>query len=262
MWKRVLANEQEDYRCPCARCNDVLRDHPWGDDHCGAVTLTNGVDGLSTSVGSSLPLQLCGCNLWLCALSRCRRSSSAVCLTFDGKSKSCTRDSGRHMRNIKNGHASFFPRSFDVCCQDRIDFIATLWYQTCIMRIPSVKKLRTALQISQKEMADLLGVSKKAVQSYEQGWRHTPPHVEQMVLLHTILHQGPPLEKEPPCWKQTSCKQSVCATCPAFRLSGAGFCWLVTGTLCRGERMGSWDAKRKRCVQCKVLKRLLGRGKL
>ena len=47
------------------------------------------------------------------------------------------------------------------------------------MLIPTVRSLRDELDRSQREMAEILGVSTKAVQSYEQGWRQTPPHVEQ-----------------------------------------------------------------------------------
>ncbi len=128
------------------------------------------------------------------------------------------------------------------------------------MRIPSVKKLRKDLGRSQKEMAEVLGISKKAVQSYEQGWRNVPPHIEQLLLLHTILHWGPDLKKVLPCWEQNDCKPSVCASCPAGSLSSAGFCWLVTGTLCHGERMGTWKAKRNRCLKCKILRELLGQS--
>ncbi|MDH4317770.1 MAG: helix-turn-helix domain-containing protein, partial [Desulfobulbaceae bacterium] len=37
---------------------------------------------------------------------------------------------------------------------------------------------RAKLGKTQKELAELLGISLKAVQSYEQGWRSVPLHVE------------------------------------------------------------------------------------
>jgi DNA-binding transcriptional regulator YiaG len=42
-------------------------------------------------------------------------------------------------------------------------------------------KLRKKLNKSQQQMALLLGVSIKAVQSYEQGWRNIPTHVERQM---------------------------------------------------------------------------------
>jgi predicted transcriptional regulator len=40
---------------------------------------------------------------------------------------------------------------------------------------------RTRLDKTQKEMSQLLGVSVKAIYSYEQGWRSIPTHVERQM---------------------------------------------------------------------------------
>ena len=42
-------------------------------------------------------------------------------------------------------------------------------------------KCRKKLQKTQKEMAKLLGISMKAVCSYEQGWREIPLHTERQI---------------------------------------------------------------------------------
>ena len=125
------------------------------------------------------------------------------------------------------------------------------------MNVPTTRQLRDRMGLSQREMAELLGVSKKAIESYEQGWRNVPPHVEQMVLLHTILLRGRDLRKVKACWQQKDYDRAVCAQCPARHIHAPGFCWLVTGTLCGGKSTGSWKAKRKLCLKCIVLKRLL-----
>jgi DNA-binding XRE family transcriptional regulator len=44
------------------------------------------------------------------------------------------------------------------------------------------KKIRKRLNRTQKEIAPLLGVSQKAIHSYEQGLRNIPPHVERQML--------------------------------------------------------------------------------
>ncbi len=129
------------------------------------------------------------------------------------------------------------------------------------MKIPTVKGLRSELGLSQREMSAVLGVSKKAIQSYEQGWRNVSPHVEQMVLLQAILHGGADFRKATPCWKINLCAPAVRRQCPAYGLRQPGFCWLVTGTMCRGERMGSWRAKRQHCLMCEVLRTLLESGR-
>ena len=42
-------------------------------------------------------------------------------------------------------------------------------------------KARKVLDKTQKQLAELLGISIKAVHSYEQGWRKIPSHVERQV---------------------------------------------------------------------------------
>ena len=43
-------------------------------------------------------------------------------------------------------------------------------------------RIRRRLRKSQSEMAQLLTVSVRAVQSFEQGWRNIPAHVERQML--------------------------------------------------------------------------------
>ena len=128
------------------------------------------------------------------------------------------------------------------------------------MIVPTVKTLREELGHSQREMAEVLGVSTKAIQSYEQGWRKTPPHVEQQVLLQAILRRHPDLRKVPRCWKLNKCSLETRRRCPSAKLKLPGFCWYITGTLCHGKPLGAWAAKRERCLQCQVMKGLLEPG--
>ena len=58
---------------------------------------------------------------------------------------------------------------------------------------------RTRLDKTQKEMSQLLGVSVKAMYSYEQGWRSIPTHVERQVFfLLSRKKGGQKLPKH--CW--------------------------------------------------------------
>ena len=61
------------------------------------------------------------------------------------------------------------------------------------------KKIRKKIDKTQKQMAQLLGVSIKAVHSYEQGWRNIPANVERQMfffLSRTKENQ----ENRNPCW--------------------------------------------------------------
>jgi len=125
------------------------------------------------------------------------------------------------------------------------------------MIMPTVRSLREELGRSQREMAELVGVSTKAIQSYEQGWRQTPPYVEQQILLQAILRRHPDLRKIPRCWRLNKCSMEIRRRCPSAKLKLPGFCWFITGTLCHGTPMASWTTKREHCLQCQVMERLL-----
>lgn len=59
------------------------------------------------------------------------------------------------------------------------------------MESKEFKRFRKRMNKTQSQMAQLLGVSVKAVHSYEQGWRNIPAHVErQMFFLISNMDYG------------------------------------------------------------------------
>jgi hypothetical protein len=66
------------------------------------------------------------------------------------------------------------------------------------------KKLRKKLNKSQTQMAKLLGVSKKAVHSYEQGWRNIRPYVEREMFFLLSRVEGNQKGRKP-CWVIKKC---------------------------------------------------------
>ena len=56
-----------------------------------------------------------------------------------------------------------------------------------------------------------------------------------------------------PCWEIKNCPEDRKLTCPAHPEYG-DTCWKVTGTLCGGEKQGSYAKKMARCLQCEVHK--------
>ena len=111
---------------------------------------------------------------------------------------------------------------------------------------------RTRLDKTQKEMSQLLGVSVKAIYSYEQGWRSIPTHVERQVFFllsrkkrgagatQTLLGG----KKMPP---KTTQRMS------AYEYNAGRFCWLVNGTICEGKPQKNWKEKMKICRKCEVI---------
>ena len=61
-------------------------------------------------------------------------------------------------------------------------------------------KARVKLGKTQKELAKLLGISLKAVQSYEQGWRAVPLHVERQLFFLIVNQRSNTNKKRTYCW--------------------------------------------------------------
>jgi len=109
---------------------------------------------------------------------------------------------------------------------------------------------------TQKQMAELLGISIKAVQSYEQGWRSIPVHAERQTLfLVSRLSSVKPSCK--PCWAVKKCPKERKEQCPAWEFKVGRLCWLVNGTICEGQVQKSWQKKMIICRSCKVITSML-----
>jgi hypothetical protein len=113
------------------------------------------------------------------------------------------------------------------------------------------KALRTRLCKTQKQMAQLLGVSIKAIHSYEQGWRTIPHHVERQVLflLSRVLK---PEQNGKKCWDINQCPANLLEKCPAWEFKAGDLCWFINGTNCNGQAHNSWADKMEECRTCPV----------
>ena len=116
-------------------------------------------------------------------------------------------------------------------------------------------QIRQHLGKTQKQMAQLLGVSSKAIQSFEQGWRNIPVHTERQLLFLMALKRAQG-EKTRSCWEIRGCSDETRQKCPAWEFQSGHLCWFINGTTCRGEVQESWHEKMKLCRQCKVYVRL------
>ena len=117
-------------------------------------------------------------------------------------------------------------------------------------------KFRKRLDKTQQQISELLGVSIKAVHSYEQGWRNVPAHVErQLYFLLASLRQGG--EAIRPCWSVKKCPPERKKNCPAWEFQAGKFCWFINGTICECKARKTWKDKIKVCKQCEVMQELL-----
>lgn len=122
----------------------------------------------------------------------------------------------------------------------------------------SLKAARRAMSLSQTQLATVLGVSPRTVQSCEQGWRKPSPALEKSLLLLRIGHERGVDLCSNKCWDLKGCSESERTHCLAYRTRQGHLCWLVSGNLCAGRRVRTWDEKKAVCGECNFFNRLLG----
>ena len=123
------------------------------------------------------------------------------------------------------------------------------------MKSKKFKDIRARMSKTQKELAQLLGVSIKAIHSYEQGWRRIPHHVERQLLFllsRILMDSDTPSEK---CWDIRKCPDKIQKNCPAWEFKAGGLCWFINGTKCSGRAHSSWEDKMEECKNCEVFNR-------
>ncbi len=111
---------------------------------------------------------------------------------------------------------------------------------------------RKKLNKTQKQIAQLLGTSVKAVHSYEQGWRSVPAHVERQIFFLVSNMRGTTKARKP-CWTIMKCPPEKKKQCPAWEFQSGKLCWFINGTICDGSVYKNWKEKMKICRSCEVL---------
>jgi DNA-binding transcriptional regulator YiaG len=116
----------------------------------------------------------------------------------------------------------------------------------------TVKKIRKKVGMTQSSLSQALGISIRAVQSYEQGWREVPTHIlVQLLVLAAAYHTKGDRKT---CWEIRECPPELMKTCPCCKTDGM-LCWLVTGRKSAPCIEGSGDLSA--CMECQVVKQIL-----
>jgi hypothetical protein len=117
-------------------------------------------------------------------------------------------------------------------------------------------QIRSHLGKTQEQMAQVLGTSVKAIQSFEQGWRNIPVYIERQVLFLLVMKRSHN-KRQSPCWVVRKCAKETRQNCPAWEFRTGNLCWFINGTICEGEVQDSWQEKMKICRQCGVFQPIL-----
>lgn len=121
------------------------------------------------------------------------------------------------------------------------------------MKPEEFARLRKRMKKTQKQMAQLLGVSVKAIHSYEQGWRSIPVHIERQFFFLLAQKNNETVD----CWNQLDCPDERKEKCPAWEFNAGKHCWFINGTICEGENQSDWRKKMAHCRSCKVFKKII-----
>ncbi|UCG54560.1 MAG: helix-turn-helix transcriptional regulator [Dehalococcoidia bacterium] len=117
-------------------------------------------------------------------------------------------------------------------------------------------QIRHYLGKTQQELARLLCISPRGVQSFEQGWRNISGNIERQLLFFLSL-QRLASKDTGACWETLDCPFEWRSKCTAWEFKAGYFCWFVNGTFCQGKVQKSWQDKIDLCRQCKVYKSML-----
>lgn len=124
------------------------------------------------------------------------------------------------------------------------------------MNSKEFSQIRQVLGKTQEQSARILSVSYKAVQSFEQGWRHVPPYIERQMLLLLSMKRSKG-RSVLPCWEIRNCPNEWRNNCIAWELEAGHLCWFTNGTFCQGDVHESWEKKIQLCRECEVYKSML-----
>lgn len=117
-------------------------------------------------------------------------------------------------------------------------------------------RIRKNIQKTQKQISQLLGVSKKAVESYEQSLRNIPRNIERIMYFLLFKLNMDKLDTNKICWEVTECPENIRNDCIAWVAKEGFFCWFLTGKTCVGQKMVSVKYSQN-CFDCNFFREKL-----
>ncbi len=110
-------------------------------------------------------------------------------------------------------------------------------------------KIRKKLKRTQMGMADLLGVSKKTIESYEQGLRNIPNNMSRITYYLLFKLNMNKLDESELCWNKNKCPMHIREKCIAWTAKEGFFCWFLNLKTCLLRRLDPKD-ECETCFEC------------
>ena len=121
---------------------------------------------------------------------------------------------------------------------------------------PDMKAIRDEIGLSQQEMAAYLGVSTRAVQSCEQGWRSLSSSLEKCLLLFWLSHRRGEDLANHHCWEAMQCAPEMRESCFTYMTRQGHMCWFLNSSKCTSQQFREWPEKKEYCRKCAFFIRL------
>lgn len=119
----------------------------------------------------------------------------------------------------------------------------------------ALKRLRGSMGWTQAETATFLGISKKAIESYEQCWRPVPDSVwKELLTLAAVQNHYPHGFQR--CFEVLQCPAEARHECFCCKKMSGKFCWMTASTNCHQHHP---ELKKSflTCLSCPVVKQFL-----
>ncbi len=117
--------------------------------------------------------------------------------------------------------------------------------------------IRHWLGYSQSDMARILCISPRTVQSYEEGRRNITPGIERQLYFLLAMKRSSSGNHRQDCWQIKECPDEWKQKCTAWEFKAGQFCWFLNGTRCQGKFRQTWSEKIELCRDCEVFKDLV-----
>ncbi len=119
-------------------------------------------------------------------------------------------------------------------------------------------KIRKKLKRTQSSMAELLGVSKKTIESYEQGLRNIPDNMSRITYYLLFKLNMDKLDESELCWNKNNCPLPIRGKCIAWTAKEGFFCWFLNLKTCLLKQKAP-GGECETCFDCEFFKNNLNK---